>query len=229
MLGGAVVAAAALGGMAWAVNGRSSSVFGPSVWHGPKNRREIALTFDDGPSRSTPELLRVFDEYNVRATFFQCGMHVRQFPEIAMHTAVAGHELGNHTDTHPSLCGKSPQFVFDEISRAQDAISNVTGITPRLFRAPYGVRWFGLRAVQQRLGLLHVMWTTIGNDWRLAGNKVADRLRKGSQNGAIFCLHDARDRKPDPDISNTIEAVKRVVPELLERGFEFRTVSEMLR
>jgi peptidoglycan/xylan/chitin deacetylase (PgdA/CDA1 family) len=156
-------------------------------------------------------------------------MHVRQFPEIAMHTAVAGHELGNHTDTHPSLCCKSPQFVFDEISRAQDAISDVTGITPRLFRAPYGLRWFGVRAAQRRLGLLDVMWTTIGNDWRLAGKKVADRLRKGSQNGAIFCLHDARDRRPDPDISSTIEAVKRVVPELLEGGFEFRTVSELLR
>src|SRR5690348_7042027 len=85
MLGGAVGAAAALGGMAWAVNGRSSSIFGPSVWHGPKNRREIALTFDDGPSRSTPELLRILNEYNVHATFFQCGMHVRKFPEIAMH------------------------------------------------------------------------------------------------------------------------------------------------
>ena len=122
MLGGAAVAAAALGGMAWAVNGRSSSVFGPSVWHGPKNRREIALTFDDGPSRSTPELLRIFEEYNIRATFFQCGMHVRKFPEIAMHTAVAGHELGNHTDTHPALLCKSPRFLFDELRRAQDAI-----------------------------------------------------------------------------------------------------------
>jgi peptidoglycan/xylan/chitin deacetylase (PgdA/CDA1 family) len=73
------------------------------------------------------------------------------------------------------------------------------------------------------------MWTTIGWDWKLSANQVTDRLIKGSQNGAIFCLHDARDRRADPDIGNTIEAVKRVVPELLERGFEFRTVSELLR
>lgn len=229
MLGGAVIAGAAVGGMAWAVAGRSSSVFGPSVWHGPKDRREIALTFDDGPSRSTPELLRIFEAYKIRATFFQCGMHVRQFPEIARETMAAGHELGNHTDTHPKLCCKSPQFLFDELNRAQDSIAVATGVTPRLFRAPYGARWFGLRAAQRRLGLLHVMWTTIGQDWKLSGQQVANRLLSGCKNGAIFCLHDARDRRADPDITNTIEAVRRVVPEVLERGFEFRTVSELLR
>src|SRR5512132_1578461 len=89
MLGGALVAGAVVGSAAWAIFGRSSSVFGPSVWRGPKDRREIALTFDDGPSPSTPELLRVFDDYKVRATFFQCGMHVRRFPEIARGTVTA--------------------------------------------------------------------------------------------------------------------------------------------
>jgi peptidoglycan-N-acetylglucosamine deacetylase len=229
MLGGALVAGAVVGSTAWAIFGRSSSVFGPSVWRGPKDRRAIALTFDDGPSPSTPELLRVFDDYKVRATFFQCGMHVRRFPQIARETVMAGHELGNHTDTHPKLLGKSRQFVFEEISRAQDAIIEVTGVAPRLFRAPYGARWFGLRAAQRQLDLLHVHWTTIGQDWKLDGTQVVRRIMRQCENGAIICLHDARDRSVDPDIRNTIEAVRQIVPELLERGYEFRTVSELLR
>jgi peptidoglycan/xylan/chitin deacetylase (PgdA/CDA1 family) len=230
MLGGALaLTVAALGGMAYAVAGRSSSVFAPSVWRGPKDRREIALTFDDGPSASTPELLRVFEEYKVPATFFQCGMHVRKFPEIARQVVTAGHEVGNHTDTHPNLCWKSTEFLYDEIRRAQDAIVEVTGATPRLFRAPYGFRWFGLGEVQKRLGLLHVSWTTIGNDWKLDGPRVAKRVLPQCKNGAIICLHDARDRRENPDITSTLQAVKHMVPELLNRGYVFRTVSELLR
>ena len=215
--------------MAWAVRGRSSSVFGPSVWRGPKDRPEIALTFDDGPSPSTPELLRVLGDLKVRATFFQCGMHVRRFPQIAREIVVAGHEIGNHTDTHPRLWFKSSRFVFNELCRAQDSITEVTGVTPRLFRATYGVRWFGVRKAQKRLGLLHVMWTAIGSDWKLSGAQVAERLVARCENGAIFCLHDGRERNPDPDIRSTIQAVTRIVPLLQERGYEFRTVSELLR
>jgi peptidoglycan/xylan/chitin deacetylase (PgdA/CDA1 family) len=215
--------------MAWAVRGRASSVFGPSVWHGSKARCEIALTFDDGPSPSTPDLLRVLGDLKVRATFFECGMHVRRFPQIAREVVVAGHEVGNHTDTHPRLWLKSSRFVFGELCRAQDTITQVTGVTPRLFRATYGVRWFGVRKAQQRLGLMHVMWTTIGLDWKLSGSQIAARLISNCGNGAIFCLHDGRGRRPDPDIRNTIQAVTQIVPVLQERGYEFRTVSELLR
>ena len=68
--------------MAWAARGRSSTVFGPSVWRGNRERREIALTFDDGPSPATVVLLDVFKKHNMPATFFQCGMHVRRYPQI---------------------------------------------------------------------------------------------------------------------------------------------------
>jgi peptidoglycan/xylan/chitin deacetylase (PgdA/CDA1 family) len=73
------------------------------------------------------------------------------------------------------------------------------------------------------------MWTKLGQDWKLGPKEVAERLLSGACNGAIFCLHDGREREADPDIRNTIEAVRRVVPELLERGYSFRTVSDLLR
>jgi peptidoglycan-N-acetylglucosamine deacetylase len=106
-LGGSIVAGIAVAGVAWAARGRASTVFGPSVWRGSADRREIALTFDDGPSPSTPRLLRVLEQQGVPATFFQCGMHVRRFPQVTREVALAGHEMGNHTDTHPRIWFKS--------------------------------------------------------------------------------------------------------------------------
>jgi peptidoglycan/xylan/chitin deacetylase (PgdA/CDA1 family) len=215
--------------MAWAARGRSSTVFGPSVWHGNRDRPEIALTFDDGPSPATVVLLDLLHKHNVTATFFQCGMHVRRYPQIVKRIVAAGHEIGNHTDTHPRLWLKSSDFIYQELRRAQDAISETAGITPRLFRATYGVRWFGLAEAQKRLGLLNVMWTTIALDWKSSPLDVADRLIRGARNGAIFCLHDARERDPDPDIRVSVDAVKRIVPVLLDRGYQFRSVSDLLR
>jgi len=156
-------------------------------------------------------------------------MHVRRFPQVARDVTAAGHELGNHTDTHPRLWLKSSNFVLQELQRAQEAITATTGNTPRLFRATYGVRWFGVKKAQKRLGLLHTMWTTIALDWKLDAPQIAERLIAGARNGAIFCLHDGRERQADPDIRSTIEAVERVVPALQERGYQFRTVSELLR
>src|SRR5580693_1177919 len=90
--------------MAWAVRGRSSAVFGRSLWRGPRDRRAIALTFDDGPSESTPAILEVLARHAVPATFFQCGANVQRLPSIARAVCGAGHEIGNHSHTHPFLC-----------------------------------------------------------------------------------------------------------------------------
>ena len=215
--------------MAWAARGRSSTVFGPSVWRGNRDRREIALTFDDGPSPATVVLLDVLKKHNIPATFFQCGLHVRRYPQIVKRIVADGHEIGNHTDTHPRLWLKSSEFIYEELRRTQEAITEIAGAAPRLFRATYGVRWFGLAEAQKRLGLLNVMWTTIGLDWKSSPIDVAGRLVRGAHNGAIFCLHDARERDPDPDIRVSVDAVKRVIPVLLDRGYQFRTVSELLR
>src|SRR5437773_10668930 len=83
--------------MSWAVRGRASSVFGPSVWRGPRDRRVLALTFDDGPSESTPEILEILAHYRVPATFFQCGANVARLPAIARAVGAAGHTIGNHS------------------------------------------------------------------------------------------------------------------------------------
>lgn len=223
-----LAAAAGLGSLAWAVRGRSSTWLAPGVWRGPRGRRAIALTFDDGPSESTRQLLGLLDHYGARATFFQCGHHVRRLPKVAREVVEAGHEIGNHTDTHPALYFRSPAFICEQLRRAQESIRDETGYEPKLFRPPYGVRWFGLREAQHKLGLLGVMWTAIGRDWVLDAAAITRRLARAARPGAIICLHDGRVLKHDPDIQATIDAVAELLPRWLEDGYEIVTVSDLI-
>jgi peptidoglycan-N-acetylglucosamine deacetylase len=225
---GSGLAAGAAGVMTYAVRGKSSTLLAPSVYKGAATRRAIALTFDDGPSESTPALLELLDRYRAPATFFQCGANVRRLPGIAREVASAGHELGNHSDTHPRLSFKAPDYILDQLTRAQESIEEATGNRPKLFRAPYGVRWFGLREAQRRLGLLGVMWTTIGVDWKWPSDRVAALLDQGARNGAIFCLHDGRGIQPRADVRVMLRAVERILPLLIDRGYHFERVSDII-
>jgi peptidoglycan/xylan/chitin deacetylase (PgdA/CDA1 family) len=162
------------------------------------------------------------------ATFFQCGANVRRLPDIARKVAAAGHEIGNHTDTHPMLHFKSRDYIAREVTAAQETIERITGSKPRFFRAPYGVRWFGLREVQRHLDLTGVMWTTLAMDWKRPVEQVVSRLLRGAVNGAILCLHDGRALQSSPDVRVTLEAVRAVLPKLMEQGFHFEKVTDIL-
>ena len=222
-----VAATGAVAGMTYAVRHPRSSLLAPSFYRGVSDRRSIALTFDDGPSESTPVLLDILAEHNVRATFFQVGQNVRRLPAIARMVADAGHEIGNHSETHPLLALKSTSFILDELRAAQETIHEHTGVRPRLLRAPYGVRWFGLRQAQAELGLTGVMWSVIGRDWKDNPDAVVSRLLETVQPGAIVCLHDGRERGVNPDISVTLEAVRRVLRHWTGQGFSFETASQI--
>src|SRR5579862_2914082 len=160
-------AGAAAAFLAWAVRGRSANIFGPNIYRGPSNHKTISLTFDDGPSESTPQVLELLQKHQIPATFFQIGANVERLPEIAQAVQTAGHEIGNHSHTHPLFCFHSPDFIYQDLARAQTAIEQTTGYAPSLVRAPFGARWFGFRQAQRRLGLQGVMWTAIGYDWKL--------------------------------------------------------------
>jgi peptidoglycan-N-acetylglucosamine deacetylase len=219
---------AAAGALAYAVRVPSCSWLAPSVFRGVDTRPAIALTFDDGPSESTPELLEVLARFDAPATFFQIGANVRRLPAIAREIAARGHEIGNHTESHALLALKSPGFIRRELAVAQETIESATGVRPRYFRAPFGARWFGLRAAQQRLGLQGVMWTTIALDWKRQSPAVVSRVLAGATRGAIVCLHDGRACEQRPNIQSTLESVREIVPRLLEQGFHFEKVSDIL-
>lgn len=214
--------------MAWAVRGRASSVFGPSVWRGPTDRRAIALTFDDGPSESTPQLLEILARYRALATFFECGANVERLPAVAREIVSAGHAIGNHSHAHPYLFLNSPRAIEQDLRRAQESIEKAAGVRPQWFRAPFGARWFGLGGALKRLELVGVMWTAIGYDWSLKANGVVARLASCASNGAILCLHDGRELLAKPDIGVTLEAVQTLVPMLQDQGYQLETVNRLL-
>jgi peptidoglycan-N-acetylglucosamine deacetylase len=214
--------------LAWAVRGRSASIFGPSVHRGPRHRKAIALTFDDGPSESTPRVLDLLHKYQTPATFFQIGANVERLPGVARAVYAAGHEIGNHSHTHPLFCFHSAEFIYREFARAQTAIADATGRPPVLLRAPFGARWFGFRKAQRRLGLQGVMWTAIGYDWKLKADTIVSRMLAAARNGAILCLHDGREIQPHSDIRETVAAIGRLIPALRDQGYKFETVSRLL-
>jgi len=224
-----ISAAAAAGLAAYAVRGKTSQLIAPSIWHGNRNRPALALTFDDGPSESTPAVLDLLAQHNAKATFFMCGQNVRRLKEIARAVGAAGHEIGNHTDTHAALYFKSPESIYREVALAQQSILQITKVTPKFFRAPYGVRWPGVRQTQQRLKLTGVMWTSIGRDWKWPASRISELLLKEAKNGAILCLHDGRELQRAPDVRATLEALEFVLPILKERGFSLETVTEIQR
>lgn len=219
----------AAGALAYGARGRSAQLFCPSVWRGPKSRRALALTFDDGPSESTLDLLSLLHTYGVRATFFQIGHHARRLPRAVRRCVEEGHELGNHSDRHHGLWLRSPQFIRDEIERAQESIARIAGAAPRLFRAPYGVRWFGMRRILRDLGLTHVAWTVLARDYSLDADGIAARVAPRVRAGAILCFHDGCELRHHPDISATLGALEKLLPRWLDEGYEFLTVSELIQ
>lgn len=220
---GGLSAAAAYGSVS-----KTSQLFGPSVHRGPGRRRSIALTFDDGPSEGTLELLDYLNAQEIKATFFQCGMNVERLPQIAGEVAAAGHQIGNHTYSHPRLPFKSREFIEREFTQTQEIIQSETGVTPMFLRTPYGFRWLGLREVQRKLALLNVMWTVIGYDWRWPSERITRYILQRSAPGGIICLHDGRAVQHKPDIRATLDAVRSIVPWLKDQGYAFDTVSEVL-
>jgi peptidoglycan/xylan/chitin deacetylase (PgdA/CDA1 family) len=214
--------------LAWAVRGRAASIFGSSVYHGPRDQKVIALTFDDGPSESTPRVLDLLEKHRTPATFFQIGANVERLPNVARAVFAAGHEIGNHSYTHPLFCFHSKEFIYREFAQAQRAIADATGYPPVLLRAPFGARWFGFRQAQRRLALQGVMWTAIGYDWKLKADTIVGRMLAGAANGAILCLHDGREVRANPDIRETVSAISRLIPALRDRGYKFETVSRLL-
>jgi peptidoglycan/xylan/chitin deacetylase (PgdA/CDA1 family) len=223
---GSVGGAAAL--MAYAVRGPSSTLLGPSVSHGSRQRRAIAVTFDDGPSESTEAVLDILQKHQVPATFFVCGSNVARLPKVAHAVKDAGHEIGNHSHTHPRLYLRSRGTIKNEFQIAQETITETIGSTPHLMRPPFGIRWFGFREMQRELNLLGVMWTVIGLDWKLSSRAISRRLQRGACNGAIFCLHDGRGLSVNPDISQTLKALDESLPAILDRGYRFETVSQLI-
>ncbi|HLW80025.1 MAG TPA: polysaccharide deacetylase family protein [Terriglobia bacterium] len=211
----------------------SSQVLGPALVRGPGDGKRVALTFDDGPAAPfTGQILDILRDHQVPATFFVCGKNVDRYPDLVRRIHAERHTLGNHTYSHPFLYGKSWRRMADEIDRTQAAVERAAGVRPKLFRPPYGVRWFGLFDVLGERGLRAVQWSDPSFDWkkRHSPSRIARLTLRRLKAGSVILMHDGREpRRPDKiDAASTVAALPAIIEGARKAGLEFVSVDEFL-
>jgi peptidoglycan-N-acetylglucosamine deacetylase len=182
--------------------------------------KAIALTIDDGPDPVyTPQVLRVLRRYDVTATFSMIGLHVAAYPQLARAVAGAGHKICNHTWTHSDLVGMPARSVRDELARASHAIEAATGVHPGLFRAPYGAWSPAVIRQCERMAMVPLDWSVDPRDWARPGvRSIVRNIMTNTQPGSIILEHDGGGNR-----SETVEALRIVLPRLLDDGYHFET------
>ncbi|QXJ26669.1 polysaccharide deacetylase family protein [Actinomadura graeca] len=178
----------------------------------------IALTIDDGPSPLwTPRVLDLLAEERIQATFFIIGEQVEEFPKLTRRIADAGHQICNHTMTHPiTIAEMSKKKVRKEIVDAHDKIADVTGVVPQFFRSPGGAWSENVLELTEEHGMLPIDWTVDPRDWARPGVGHIRRSMLGAKAGNILLCHDG-----GGDRSQTLSALKTVIPKLKKRGLTF--------
>ncbi|WP_250304782.1 MULTISPECIES: polysaccharide deacetylase family protein [unclassified Streptomyces] len=188
-----------------------------------------ALTFDDGPDHlSTPHFLRLLDARRVHATFFLLGSMAVRSPALVREMTAAGHEIALHGWAHRPLLVRGPAATYDDLARAHDTVTGITGVPPRLFRPPYGVMTAGTYLACRRLGLTPVLWTTWGEDWRKRATpaSVHDTVARDLRGGGTILLHDSDCTSATGSWRNTLGALPRILDTCHERGLEVGPLGE---
>lgn len=195
---------------------------------GTTTEKIIALSFDDGPHPEyTIQILDLLKQYNVKATFFVLGMHAESFPDIIRREVSEGHEIGNHSYSHVNMRKASKKVIKEEFEKTQQIIYSISNIRPKLFRPPYGNYNDEVIEVVSSDDSYVVLWTFYqdSKDWSNPGvDVIINTTISKIQNGDIILFHDYV-YKPK---SNTVEALKRILPELIEEGYQFVTISELI-
>ncbi|MCM3690504.1 polysaccharide deacetylase family protein [Neobacillus niacini] len=193
------------------------------ITNGSLQQKEIALTFDAGSDAIGIAILDVLKKHNVKATFFLTGSWADKFPNYAKRMAVEGHDIGNHTYSHPDAVNTNTNLFVQDIIKAEEAIKRATGVTPRpYFRFPFGTyNAAALKAVGGAGYPYSIQWTIDTIDWKQPSVEVIiSRIQSGASNGDIILMHIGG--------INTPEAVDRVIPILKSMGYNLVTLTELL-
>lgn len=196
---------------------------------GNDSEKVIALTFDDGPDEVfTPQVLDILKKNDVKATFFVVGEKVEYNKELLKRQYDEGHEIGNHTFSHINVAKSSYDKIEKEITDTQNAVKNVIGVEPKVFRPPYRAMSKSVCdiIVSKRMNI--ILWSNLDpRDWSNPGvASIINTILTKVQNGNIILLHDYNNKRNDK--SQTIQALEVVIPKLKEKGYKFVTISELI-
>ena len=209
-----------------------SRFYGNVCSNGDRNRLRIALTFDDGPNEPyTSDVLSILEQYRIKATFFVIGQNARRYPETCRRIVTAGNVIGNHSyNHHKSLCLKRGKTAARDIEMAHQAIYECTGFEPKLFRPPHGFRTPWLMRTVRHLGYTVVTWDNMTSDWKAekSGDEIIRAILRRAKPGGVIVMHDGRDTRLSYDRSHMLQALPFVIETLMERGFDFVTIPELL-
>ena len=231
MLGTLIGAAVATAGAAaYQAMAPSAQLYGATFVSGPRGSKRIALTYDDGPNDPhTYRLLEVLQKHNAHATFFLIGRYVQQHPAIVREIVKAGHEIGNHTFTHPNLAVASEIQNRLQIEECQRAIFEVTGEAPHLFRPPFGGRRPATLKIARALRLEPVMWNVTSYDWQVPpAEKIVKTCIRQMRGGDVILMHDGSHDVFAADRAQTVLATGILLDRYQAEGYEFMTVAQMM-
>ncbi len=195
------------------------------LWDIKTEEKVIALTFDDGPHATyTPQIMDLLAQYDAKATFFVIGERAEKFPNIITQLDDEGHEIANHTYTHPHK--NTPESLEEELKKTNEVIHDITGTYPLLYRPVGGSYNESIinTAVQNGYKVIMWSWHQDTEDWKRPGvRSIVSKVVSGVAPGNIILFHDA-----GGDRSQTVKALEEILPALQKKGYKFVTVSELM-
>ena len=203
--------------------------FGKNIVRLNTDQRVVALTFDDGPHPPyTEQLLDVLAKHNVKATFFLIGNRIEKHPEIAHRVIAEGHQVGNHSYSHPLLGFLPPNYVQQEIERT-DMLLRQLGVTGEIvFRAPVLTRFLPVAWVLAKRDRAHISCNVWSWDWTTQNpDRITETVLKKVKPGSIIVLHDGKAENKDANRSGTVKATDKIISALKQDGYRFVRLSDV--
>lgn len=199
---------------------------GMIIWDINTKEKIVALTFDDGPHKKyTSEILDLLKQYDAKGTFFIVGEQAEKNPEVILRMFEEGHELANHTYSHPY--SKNVSKIMEEIKKTNDIIFSITGNIPTLFRPVEGQYTDAMVEEISKSGFKVVMWSWHQDteDWRNPGvQRIVNIVLKGTKEGDVILFHDGGGNR-----TQTVKALEKILPELQNQGYRFVTIKDLLK
>jgi peptidoglycan/xylan/chitin deacetylase (PgdA/CDA1 family) len=196
--------------------------------HVTTTKKQVALTFDDGPDdKYTLKILDILKSNGIKATFFVVGEHAAKYPNVMKRIVQEGHVIGNHSWDHSDLVKLSSDLILNEITKTDDVVRSINGVSPTLFRSPYGAVNSDVRTDAASTGHQIIGWSVDTRDWDgISTAEIMNAVKKEVKPGAIILQHSAGGK--GGNLTNTIQALPQIISYLKQNNYSFVTVTELL-